>query len=171
VAVALSHMPKPPQLRLHSLPPLVRINAAAMGEMGLFGPSTVPYKEQFRLRAAYVDYKTADIQSVVNQLEQLNSRTGPLTGRFDLARLGTFGHSFGGYAALECCRIDSRCKAGVNLDGANWNTVGKVGLSKPALLIASEHLDYLQPCENLVKATGMGSVEQCETEQAILLDG
>ena len=62
-------------------------------------------------------------------------------------------------------------KAGVNLDGANWNEVGKVGLRKPALLIASEHLEYLQPCENLVKATGMGSVEQCETEKAILLDG
>jgi Platelet-activating factor acetylhydrolase, isoform II len=59
---------------------VVPINATAIGEMGLFGPTTVPYKEQFRLRAAYVDYKTADIQSVVNQLEQLNSGTGPLAG-------------------------------------------------------------------------------------------
>jgi hypothetical protein len=150
---------------------VVPVNAAAMGDMGLFGPTPVAYEEQFPLRAAFVDYKTADIRSVVNQLEQLNAGMDPLAGRLDLTHLGALGHSMGGNAALEFCRTDARCAAGANLDGANWNAVGKVGLHKPALLIASEHLEYLQSCESLVKATGIGRVEQCEREKGILLDG
>jgi predicted dienelactone hydrolase len=70
---------------------------------GLLGPQTEtgPYQEQFAQRAAVCDYKAADLASVANQLQQLPAdAAGLLAGRLDLDRLGGFGHSFGGNAAL-----------------------------------------------------------------------
>jgi predicted dienelactone hydrolase len=71
---------------------------------GLLGPQTEtgPYQEQFAQRAAVCDYKAADLASVADQLEQAPAdAAGLLAGRLDLDRLGGFGHSFGGNAALQ----------------------------------------------------------------------
>ncbi|MGH9216566.1 MAG: hypothetical protein ACRDZS_09955, partial [Acidimicrobiales bacterium] len=38
---------------------------------GALGPQTGPYEERFRQRAAVCDYKTADLASAADQLEQL----------------------------------------------------------------------------------------------------
>ena len=94
-------------------------------------------QESFQFRSTVADYKTADITFVVDQLDKINEESSALAGRLDLTRLGVFGHSLGGNAALEFCRRDDLCKVAVNLDGANWNEVGKVGLKKPAMIIAA----------------------------------
>ena len=91
-------------------------------------------QESFQFKSAVADYKTADITFVVDQLDKINEESSVLAGRLDLTRLGVFGHSLGGNAALEFCRRDDLCKVAVNLDGANWNEVGKVGLKKPAMI-------------------------------------
>ena len=71
---------------------------------------------------------------MADQLERLPAEaTGLLGGRLDLDRLGAFGHSFGGNAALQWCRDDRRCRAAANLDGALWTEVGRSGLDRPAL--------------------------------------
>jgi hypothetical protein len=129
-------------------------------------------KESFQFRAAVADYKTADIEFVVDQLEKIiNKRSGVLAGRLDLTGLGVFGHSLGGNAALEFCRKDNRCKVAVNLDGANWNEVGKVGLKKPAMIIAAEHPEFSLPCDKMVKAKVFPSIEWCEEERPLVSQG
>jgi hypothetical protein len=128
-------------------------------------------EESLRFRAAVADYKTADIKFVADQLERINKRSSVLAGRLELTGLGVFGHSLGGNAALEFCRKDDRCKLAVNLDGANWNEVGKVGLKKPAMIIAAEHPEFLLPCDEMVRAKVFPSIEWCEEERLLLSQG
>src|SRR5438445_2367707 len=60
-------------------------------------------------------------------------------GRFDLARLGAVGHSFGGARALHFCHDDTRCRAAIDLDGIPFGSVVADGLSKPAMFLLSDH--------------------------------
>ena len=141
---------------------------------GLLGPQTEtgPYEERFAQRAAVCDYKAADLASVADQLEQLPAdAAGLLAGRLDLDRLGGFGHSFGGNAALQWCRNDRRCRAAANLDGALWTEVGRVGLDRPVLQVLAEH-PQLAPSGAEAVAAGMATdAAAYETEKAITVGG
>lgn len=128
-------------------------------------------EEAFQFRAAVADYKTADIQFVVDQLENINKGSGVLAGRLDVTGIGVFGHSLGGNAALEFCRKNNHCKVAINLDGANWNEVGKVGLKKPAMIIAAEHPEFSLPCDEMVTAKFFPSIEWCEEERLLITQG
>lgn len=61
-----------------------------------------------------------DIRFVLNELSR-NNRAGssllPFAGRLDLARVGVFGHSAGGFAAATACQLEKRIKACLNQDG------------------------------------------------------
>ena len=72
---------------------------------------------------------TADMAFVLNRLEQLNASdaSGKFMGRLDMTRVGVFGHSFGGAAAALFCHEDSRCKAGIDVDGAPHGSVIQAG--------------------------------------------
>jgi pimeloyl-ACP methyl ester carboxylesterase len=50
-----------------------------------------------------------------------------------------FGHSFGGATALQFCHDDSRCKAGIDIDGAPYGSVVQEGLKQPFMFIFSDH--------------------------------
>jgi platelet-activating factor acetylhydrolase isoform II len=68
-----------------------------------------------------LEWHTDDILVVLNQLSQLNDASSsrlPFAGRMDLARVGAFGHSFGGVAAAHAGQKDKRIKACLNQDGA-----------------------------------------------------
>ena len=84
---------------------------------------------------------TADIAFVLDRLEQLNTAdaSGRFTGRLDLSRVGVFGHSFGGAAAAQFCHDDSRCKAGIDVDGAPQGSVIDVGIQRPFMFLLSDH--------------------------------
>ena len=56
----------------------------------------------------------------------------------DLKKAGVVGHSLGGAAAFESCRIDDRFSACINLDGDPFGVVETVGLNKPSLIILNE---------------------------------
>jgi predicted dienelactone hydrolase len=71
------------------------------------------FADFYRLRT---DERAADASFVLTQLEKLNAQ-GEFEGRLDLNRVGIFGHSIGGVAAAQACRLDARFKAGLNLDG------------------------------------------------------
>lgn len=60
-------------------------------------------------------------------------------GHLDMSRVGVFGHSFGGAQALQFCRDDARCKAGVDIDGAPLGDVVRTGVGKPFLILLSDH--------------------------------
>lgn len=77
-----------------------------------------------------------DVNFVMNQLDRLNMTPGNMfSGRLDLARLGVFGHSFGGATAAQVCHMDARCKAGINIDGDLAGDVVQTGLTKPFMVI------------------------------------
>ncbi len=62
---------------------------------------------------------------VLDELERLQQdQRNAFAGRLDLTRIGLLGMSLGGSAVLETCSIDSRCKAGVNLDGFHPKHIG-----------------------------------------------
>jgi hypothetical protein len=65
-----------------------------------------------------LEWHTADILFVLDELGRLNAGPSPVAGRMDLPRIGAFGHSFGGVAAAHACQKDHRIKACLNQDGA-----------------------------------------------------
>ncbi len=85
----------------------------------------------------------ADLRFVLDQAEKVNSGAiaSPLAGRLDLARVGIFGHSTGGGAAVEACAVDPRCKAGLSEDA--WlipydRAIPAAGMDKPFFFMQSE---------------------------------
>ncbi|NIK60775.1 alpha/beta hydrolase [Kribbella shirazensis] len=48
------------------------------------------------------------------------------------------GHSFGGAASLEACRLDQRCAAAVDLDGMQFGEVVQKGVKAPMLLLGAD---------------------------------
>jgi dienelactone hydrolase len=84
----------------------------------------------------------ADIITVMDQLKWLNAdRQSAFSGRLDLDRIGVIGHSFGGAATAQACLVDTRCKAGVDIDGTLYGDVPQVGVHPPFLFITSEPPD------------------------------
>jgi predicted dienelactone hydrolase len=80
-----------------------------------------------------------DVRFVMDQLQRLNAARDQLfSGRLDLARLGVFGHSFGGATAAQVCRMDARCKAGIDLDGDLFGSVVHTGLTTPFMVLQSD---------------------------------
>ncbi len=92
---------------------------------------------------------TEDIAFVLDQMERLNASdaSGKFTGRLDLARVGVFGHSFGGAAAAQFCSQDSRCKAGIDVDGSLHGSVIQAGIHKPFMFLLSSQGDFSSAAE------------------------
>jgi dienelactone hydrolase len=76
----------------------------------------------------------ADLRSA---LDRVLSPGGRFAGRADPARVGFFGHSFGGASALEACRQDARCRGAADLDGTLYGPVWRTGLAQPVLLVGA----------------------------------
>jgi platelet-activating factor acetylhydrolase isoform II len=83
----------------------------------------------------------ADTGFALDQLERLNTSdpSGRFLGRLDMQRVGVFGHSLGGATALQFCHDDSRCKAGIDLDGAPLGSVIAEGVTQPFMFLLSDH--------------------------------
>jgi predicted dienelactone hydrolase len=92
---------------------------------------------------------TADVAFVLDRLERLNASdaSGKFTGRLDMTRVGVFGHSFGGATAAQFCSQDSRCKAGIDVDGSLHGSVIQTGVRKPFMFLLSDHGDFSSDAE------------------------
>lgn len=108
-------------------------------------------QQQFQAEA--IATYIADMQFVLNKLNALNKDPhNVFHNRFDFNRIGIIGHSAGGTAAIELCRIDERIKACVDLDGWYDHIIGHHPINTPLLLIWAEKtleiseptLEYLQ---------------------------
>ena len=97
---------------------------------------------------------TSDIAFALDRLEQLNSAdaSGRFTGRLDLMRVGVFGHSLGGAIAAQFCRDDSRCKAGIDVDGQPFGSVVQSGLHQPFMFLLSDHGGSSDPVSRQIEA-------------------
>ena len=79
----------------------------------------------------------------LDELEQMNTSdpTGKFTGRLEMQRVGVFGYSLGGATALQFCHDDSRCKAGIDVDGAPIGSVVSEGVTQPFLFLMEDMSD------------------------------
>jgi predicted dienelactone hydrolase len=97
---------------------------------------------------------TADIAFVLDRLAQLNGEdsSGRFTGRLDMARVGVFGHSLGGAEAAQFCHDDSRCKAGIDVDGAPHGSAVREGIRQPFMFLLSDHSHESDPESRQIQA-------------------
>lgn len=81
----------------------------------------------------------ADARFVLDELERWN-RPGSgesLSGKMELAKVGVFGHSFGGALAGGLSVSDPRVVAGINMDGWMFGPALKSGIPKPFFFMSS----------------------------------
>jgi predicted dienelactone hydrolase len=75
----------------------------------------------------------------MNQLKSLNAdRSGLFYNKLDLAHIGLFGHSFGGATAASVCKLDTRCKAGADLDGTLFSYQANGTLRTPFMFMTED---------------------------------
>jgi predicted dienelactone hydrolase len=88
----------------------------------------------------FLDEWVADARFVLDQLSQLNAADpgGKFTSRLDLTKVGYFGHSFGGAAAAQTLSIDSRFRAGINMDGFPFGNAHIQGVKQPFMHLQSD---------------------------------
>jgi dienelactone hydrolase len=80
----------------------------------------------------------SDARFVLDWLEEANVSDARLAGLFDLSRVGMFGHSLGGAAALQTAYDDSRIAGAINMDGRLFGSVMTDALTTPFLIMSSE---------------------------------
>jgi len=85
-----------------------------------------------------VDDWARDIIFVLDHIDKIT----PLipAARLDLDKVGAFGHSFGGAAAIEACALDSRFKAAADLDGKLWGSARKSGADGACMIVHGQPL-------------------------------
>jgi dienelactone hydrolase len=82
------------------------------------GGESASSAQQIAFWNATLDTWADDDIFVLDQLAALNSSAGSqFHGAFDMARIGAFGHSFGGAVAFSLLGRDPRIRSAVNLDG------------------------------------------------------
>ncbi|MBZ0289047.1 MAG: hypothetical protein K8I30_15620 [Anaerolineae bacterium] len=84
------------------------------------------------------DVWAGDIRFTLDQLERMNAEDPFLTGRLDLSRVGVFGHSMGGGAAVEALHDDQRFLAAINMDGTLVGDSAWEGINRPVMLMLSD---------------------------------
>ncbi len=99
-----------------------------------------------------VDQWSGDIAFALDYLTQQNEdSTSPFYSVLDLTRIGVYGHSTGGGAAIQFCGSDSRCAAGLAQDPFMTpvsQEVQESGLSQPFLFIFSEEWRNITDSKN-----------------------
>jgi len=89
-----------------------------------------------------VNQWAGDISFTLNQLSDWeNDSQNPFYQQLDLNRVGIYGHSTGGGAAIQFCGIDSRCKAVLGMDPFIRPVSTEVidnGLPQPAFFMFSQ---------------------------------
>ena len=115
------------------------------GDVVAYDPRALPAEDDDGYNEAaeeLVETFAADIVATLNALEQ--GRSGPfarLLAEPDLDRIGVYGHSTGGGAAVRACIEDERCQAVLGMDA--WvapipDRVVARELSQPALFMRSD---------------------------------
>ncbi len=83
--------------------------------------------------------------------------TGVLRGGMDFARIGAYGHSIGGSAALQASRQDARIKAGLNMDGSVQGDTSGPWPRPLKVILAADHGQDPTIDATLNAAAGMAS--------------
>lgn len=97
--------------------------------------------QQVKLATQLTRAWSSDMSYALDQLEKLNAYdpSGQFTGQFDLQKVGALGHSLGGATVLQFCHNDSRCKAGIDMDGLPLGDMAREGVVQPFMFLLSDH--------------------------------
>jgi predicted dienelactone hydrolase len=129
------------------------------------------HPEQERCAARLIEASTADTAFVLDRLAQLNaSASGTFSNRLDMSRVGLFGHSFGGAAIAEFCRVDPRCRVGVDIDGAPHGAVIATGLRQPFMFLLSDHRRDAAPESRQIKADIQSIYDHLPADRRLALE-
>jgi dienelactone hydrolase len=79
-----------------------------------------------------------DAKFVVDTITEMNETDPLFAGRFDLSRVGMYGHSFGGANTATCCYEDARFRAGLTLDGVFYRQFIPGNITVPMLFMFAE---------------------------------
>jgi dienelactone hydrolase len=94
---------------------------------------------------------TDDAIFVMNKLQNINiDKSNFFYSKLDLARIGLFGHSFGGATATSVCKIDERFKAGADLDGTLFSYQANGTLQIPFMFMAEDTCG--KNCDTMLQA-------------------
>jgi dienelactone hydrolase len=108
----------------------------------VYGTDTVDLEHRDRAQPL-VERWVGDFSHVLDRLA-----SDPMFDQFvDWNRVGVFGHSFGGAAAMHALRTDDRFKRAANLDGAPQGAQ-ITGLTKPVLFVNGQPLPPSQKALN-----------------------
>jgi hypothetical protein len=102
--------------------------------------------------------------SVLNE-----SRESDWHGKLDLSLVGALGHSLGGAAAAEACRLDSRIRAALNLDGWTFGQVLREGLTKPWMVVYGKGIE-VEPRDLAAQSEGMQRYWQMNRENYAIVE-
>lgn len=80
-----------------------------------------------------------DVSYVLDQLTVMNLPGAFFNDQIDLSQIGVMGFSLGGANAGQFCVTDSRCKAGINIDGFMFGDILDNNLKVPFMFIHSEN--------------------------------
>ncbi|WP_433661671.1 alpha/beta hydrolase family protein [Nocardia sp. CA-128927] len=95
--------------------------------------------DQTRYMSGQLDVRAADLRFVVDQLLRPDTLGPRLSGHLDTDHVAAIGHSFGGAAAAAALASDPRLKAAANIDGTLYGALPQQSLTKPFLLVESDH--------------------------------
>jgi predicted dienelactone hydrolase len=105
-------------------------------------PSGAPDDEYDLAADKLADQWAGDMAWVLDQLAVMNTNVrSPFAGKLDLSRVGVYGHSTGGGAAIQFCGSDPRCKALLGQDPFMRPVSSEVlenGVSQPAFFMFSQ---------------------------------
>jgi hypothetical protein len=102
------------------------------------------YKELFKISSNYnesIRIWAADVSSIINLIDSINN-TVFFGGMLDPNHIGVIGHSFGGASAGQATLIDTRIKAGINIDGLQNGDMAIKDLQRPYMFVASHTLPF-----------------------------
>jgi predicted dienelactone hydrolase len=127
--------------------------------------------EREQLANKLVQAWSADMGFALDQLERLNASdpSGRFLGRLDMQRVGVFGHSLGGATALQFCHDDSRCKAGIDVDGAPLGSVIAEGVTQPFMFLGSDHESESDAETRPVKANIHSIYDRLPSDRRLLI--
>lgn len=92
-----------------------------------------------------------DMAYVLDQLSASSEAGDFFNQKIDLDRIGVYGHSTGGGAAIQFCGIDSRCKAVLGMDPFMRPVASEIianGISQPAFFMFSQAWTDLTESKN-----------------------
>lgn len=126
-------------------------------------------KEQKEFMSEAIEIYKADFKFVLDEIVKLNTGSNSIFyNRLDVNRIAVMGHSAGGTASIEFCRVDDRCKATIDLDGWYDHVIGPEPIGKPLLLIFAEKtIEVSEPTPEYLKRKELTREQYFEREKNI----